>query len=538
MPDADSLTRELEDSNDAMLGYDWSRLDFSRLLEPRVLRRLIGMGVAIVMIAWPDRTVLILGRLIGVGLIWYGTTTLWSHRRSRPVRWVGLVSSLVTLGLGLFMVALPSETEVALGRILGVLLISTGIVRLIETVRHRRRSDLGWGVASAILLTAAGGLVALFPAQLMSTLIVVTAVTWTTAELLSISVLLHPDRKTDTPATTPELVAQWFADRPKTVDDRQQLYRELLYEGDTAQTRTIRFGILMTFAAVIAAAGVIADSTAVVIGAMLIAPLMTPLMGMALSLAMGWPNRLRQSSLVALTGIALAIGVGFIIGLADFGNIDTLANGQIVSRASPTIIDVVIAIAAGAAGAYGWSRPDVSNSLPGVGVAIALVPPLSVVGLSYSQGDFDSGNGALLLFVINAIAILVAGATVFLLTGIAPLTRARDNQHRVRTALAAVGVGATLIIGALLVSGTGVATNAFEQNAVADAVDDWIEPFEGHSIVRASISEDLVSVVLTGPTLNTDPSADSLADDLSADLGRDITVDLRILLETRDVSGG
>ncbi|MFT4655909.1 MAG: uncharacterized membrane protein HdeD (DUF308 family) [Candidatus Aldehydirespiratoraceae bacterium] len=127
---------------------------------------------------------------------------------SRPVRWVGLVSSLVTLGLGLFMVALPSETEVALGRILGVLLISTGIFRLIETVRHRRRSNLGWGVAGAILLTAAGGLVTLFPAQLISTLIVVTAVAWTTAELFPISVLLRPDRKTDTPATTPELVAQ------------------------------------------------------------------------------------------------------------------------------------------------------------------------------------------------------------------------------------------------------------------------------------------------------------------------------------------
>jgi uncharacterized membrane protein HdeD (DUF308 family) len=142
---------------------------------------------------------------------------------SRPVRWVGLVSSLVTLGLGLFMVALPSETEVALGRILGVLLISTGIFRLIETVRHRRRSNLGWGVAGAILLTAAGGLVTLFPAQLISTLIVVTAVAWTTAELFPISVLLRPDRKTDTPATTPELVAQWFANRPNTVDDRQQL---------------------------------------------------------------------------------------------------------------------------------------------------------------------------------------------------------------------------------------------------------------------------------------------------------------------------
>lgn len=537
MSDADSLTSELEDSNDAMLGYDWTRLDFSRLLTPDAIRRLIGIAVAAGVIAWPDRTTLILGRIIGAGIIWYAATTLWSQRASRPLPWIRVISSLVALGLGVFMIAFPAESELAFGRILGSVLVATGVVRLVEVLRRRERGDIAWTLASANLFIAAGALVALFPSQLMSTLIAGAAVLWVAAEFLSLSTLLDPDRETDKSATTPELVAEWFADRPKTVDDRQRLYGQLLYEGEKAQTKMIRFGMLMTFSAIISAAGIFDDSTAVVIGAMLIAPLMTPLMGMALSLVMGWPNRLRQSSLVALTGIILAIGIGFLIGLADVNTIDTLSNSQIVSRASPTIIDLVIAVAAGAAGAYGWSRPDVSNSLPGVGVAIALVPPLSVVGISYSQGDFDSGNGALLLFTINAVAILIAGAIVFLLTGVAPLSRVLENQHRVRTSLAAIGVAAVVTVGALLLSGIGIAANVFEQNAVNNAVDDWIEPFEGHSTVRVSISNDRVSVVLAGPELDDSPSADALAADLTADLGRDITVDLRILLETRDVSG-
>ena len=131
----------------------------------------------------------------------------------------------------------------------------------------------------------------------MSTLTVAVAVVWILVEVLSISVLLDPDRDADAPRTpTSELVAQWFADRPKAIDDRDRLYSEILYEGDRTQTKITRFVTLMFFASIIASMGVVADSTAVVVGAMLIAPLMTPLMGMALSLVMGWPNRLARSS--------------------------------------------------------------------------------------------------------------------------------------------------------------------------------------------------------------------------------------------------
>ena len=536
MADAESLTSEFEDSGRA--GRTWRSLDYSRLLEPNGLRRIVGIIIALMVVFWPARSEVILGRLLGIGLIGYGILTLWSLRRSRPVPWGTALWSLAAVIVGGLLAAFPAETEVALGRITGLVLIAVGVRNLVVAPRHRRHPEFGWMVTSACALIAIGALVVLFPSDLLATLAFGLAVAWIVVELLAISALLDPERDIETSRiSTSELVAAWFAERPKTVEDRERLYRELLYEGDRSESKITRFVVLMVFASIIATMGVVADSTAVVVGAMLIAPLMMPLMGMALSLGMGWPNRLARMSLIAATGIVIAVGVGFVLGLADFTIVDTMTNAQIVSRSTPTTTDLVIAVAAGAAGAYGLSRPDVSNSLPGVAIAIALVPPLTVIGISYSQRDWASGNGALLLFATNAIAILVMGAAVFLLTGVVPLGRVTENQRRVRTAVAAIGGAAAVIIAALTLNGTSVATNVFEQNAAARAVGVWVEPFPGHTIVDVGVAGDNVSVVLAGPPLEETPSADELAQDLSETFGRAIAVDLRIRLETQELSG-
>ena len=537
MTNPESLTSELDDS-DGRPSYNWGSLDFARLLKPNAVRRMAGIVIALMVVFWPQRSNVVVGRLLGIGLIFSALVTLWSIRRVRPLPWFAILSSFVALGFGSFVTSFPAETQASLGRLLGLSLIVAGAVNLAESPRYRGRIEFRWKVTSACSLVAIGLFVALFPTELLSTLTVVLAILWILVEVLSISVLLDPKRDADAQRTpTSELIAQWFADRPQAVDDRDRLYSEILYEGDRTQTKITRFVTLMFFASIIASTGVVADSTAVVVGAMLIAPLMTPLMGMALSLVMGWPNRLARSGLVALAGIIIAVGVGFVIGLADFTIVDTLTNSQIVSRSNPTTIDLVTAVAAGAAGGYALSRPDVSNSLPGVAISIALVPPLTVIGISFAQGDWASGNGALLLFATNAIAILVIGAAVFLLTGVAPLSRATENQYRVRTALAAVGGAAAVVIAALVLNGTSVATNVFEQNAAARVVSDWVAPFPGHTTVNINIVSDNVSVVLAGPVLEQSPSADSLADELSTALGRDITVDLRIRLETQELSG-
>lgn len=550
----DSPTNELDDAARIDEANRWSRLDLRRLGHPDAVRQLAGIAVAILVLVLPDRSTLVLGRLVGIGLIIGSLTTLWSittGSTTEPIevaaptrrrdRWRRIAFAVLGLGLGGFLLVVPTRTELALGRIIGTALALTGLVGVLRVIRWRERTDLGWRLTSALSLIAIGSLVALFPQSLLATSSMIIAMTWIVFSFISLGVLLDPDRDPDTEsASTVHLVAEWFAERPKSVEDRQTLYAQLLYEGSDANVKITRFVVLMVFASTIAATGVVADSTAVVVGAMLIAPLMNPLMGAALSLVMGWPNRLARSALIALVGVAIAITVGLLVGLAEFVVVDTLTNSQIVSRTSPTIVDLVIAVAAGVAGAYGWSRPDVSNSLPGVAIAIALVPPLTVVGISWSQGDFDSGNGALLLFATNAIAIVVVGGVVFLLTGVAPLEKAAENQKRVRTALVGIGGAGALVSIGLLVNGTSIATDAFEQNTVSRTVNEWIQPFDDHTVIDSTLDADVVEVVLAGPDADDRdlPDADELAEQLSDALDRDVTVDLRIRLEIRQTSGG
>ena len=292
----------------------------------------------------------------------------------------------------------------------------------------------------------------------------------------------------------------------------------------------------MALASVIASMGVITDSTAVVIGAMLIAPLMTPLMAVAISVVMGWPRRLTRSVSIAVGGVLLTILMGVLLGSIAPATIDPATNAQIIARSTPTILDLIIAVAAGAAGAYGLSRPDVSDALPGVAIAISLVPPLSVVGIAWSQGAWGDGGGALLLFVTNALAIIVIGGLTFVLTGVTPLRRVAEHQRRVRTASASIAGLVVLVIGALSLNGAEAASNALRIGTTRDHAEDWVDEAPDHDLVEVRLDGDLVTAVIIGPP--TDPPT---ADDLRARLvdapDDDLVVEVRLLVQRRDVAG-
>lgn len=534
MSDDVTLTRQLDDG-DPRVGVDFTRLAFQRLATPAALQRVAVIVIALLVLFWPERTELVLERLIGLGLIVTGVGDAVSRPWSRPFVWMRLLVLLVVVGVGGLLVVAPLETSTAIGRVIGALLVGKGL-HDVSTVRRVDASERGWRIASASAVAAVGGFVLVFPAALLVITAGALAGLAIATEVIALSMILDPEREVDATMSTATLVREWFADRPKTVDDRQRLYDEVLYDGDQTQTRVVRFAMLMVLSSVIASMGVVSDSTAVLVGAMLIAPLMTPLMAMALSLVMGWPNRLLRSALVALLGVGIAVFTGLVVGVAEFTIIDTAVNSQIVSRANPTVVDLVIAVAAGAAGAYGLSRPDVSNSLPGVAIAIALVPPLTVVGISYSAGDWESGNGALLLFLTNALAIIIVGGLMFLVLGVAPIGRVTENQYRVRTAAATLAGASVLIVAALVLNGTSVATNVLEQRSAQRAVQRWLEPHPLFTTIGTDISGDTVTVVLAGPDSDRRPSADDLADDLSTTLGREITVDVRTRLELRERS--
>jgi TIGR00341 family protein len=174
------------------------------------------------------------------------------------------------------------------------------------------------------------------------------------------------------------------------------------------------FYILVAISTVIAAFGLLSNSTAVVIGAMLVAPLMGPIFGTALSLATGDQRLMRRAASSELMGMLLAVLIGALIGLIPlqlgFGS-------EIMARTQPTLYDIIVALASGFAGAYAMVDKKVSPALPGVAIATALVPPLTTCGLCLAAARWEWALGAFLLFFANFLAIQVAAAGVFSLLG-------------------------------------------------------------------------------------------------------------------------
>jgi uncharacterized hydrophobic protein (TIGR00271 family) len=184
------------------------------------------------------------------------------------------------------------------------------------------------------------------------------------------------------------------------------------------------FIALISLSTLIAALGLVRNSGAVVIGAMLVAPLMTPLVGIGFALVQG-NNRLIRQSLKSLSfGFALAFVIGLVVGVAvHFTGFDELKDiasipAEMLSRGSPNFLDLVVALVSGVAGAYAMGRPNLISALPGVAIAAALVPPIATSGMALSLLDYKLWGGSLLLFFTNIVAITLGCAIVFWAVGI------------------------------------------------------------------------------------------------------------------------
>ncbi len=192
-------------------------------------------------------------------------------------------------------------------------------------------------------------------------------------------------------------------------------WRQLSHEIAWMATPHSAFYLLVVLSTVIASFGLLANSTAVVIGAMLVAPLMGPIFGIAFGLATGDNALLARSAAAEAKGVALAVGLSWLIGLIpphpQFGP-------EILSRTAPTVYDIAVAVASGLAGAFALADKRVSPALPGVAIATAIVPPLASAGLCFSAGRLDLAFGALLLFFANLLAIELTAAAYFTFVGL------------------------------------------------------------------------------------------------------------------------
>ena len=208
------------------------------------------------------------------------------------------------------------------------------------------------------------------------------------------------------------------------------------------------FHFMLVLSAIISTLGLLANSVAIIIGAMIIAPLMGPIIGMAFSIAMGNRKLLRRSSFTLLKGVALTVVASWLT--ASIIGLETMES-EILSRTNPTLLDFGIAMAAGLAGAFTQTRRSIADAIPGVAIAVALVPPLSVIGIGLRLGEGDIAFGALLLFSTNLICIIFFGSLVFLFQSYGNLDRAKKGLAMSTLVMFTLGVPLTLSMRELII---------------------------------------------------------------------------------------
>ena len=193
------------------------------------------------------------------------------------------------------------------------------------------------------------------------------------------------------------------------------------------------FIALTCLSTLIAALGLAGNQAPVIIGAMLVAPLMTPLVGAGLSLVQGNAALIRDSVKSVLFGFLLAFLVGCIVGfVVPMEKVPT----EVLNRTHPTLLDLGVALVSGIAAAYAMSRPNLLSALPGVAIAAALVPPIATSGLSVALALSNPGDsyhhwvhalGAVVLFATNIVAIVLGTAFALWAVGIQPPSTGKQN---------------------------------------------------------------------------------------------------------------
>jgi len=317
-------------------------------------------------------------------------------------------------------------------------------------------------------------------------------------------------------------------------DERTRILGELFFEGPEWRPFLSRFVVLTVLSTTLAAFGLIANSAAVVIGAMLIAPLMTPILATAASLVHGQIDRLAVSLLVLAGGTLLAVAAGWAVSWLTGATLTAEElTPELLSRATPSLLDLGVAIAAGLAAGYILTNSQAGSSLPGVAIAVALVPPLGTAGISLELGATAEAEGALLLFATNLVVIILSAMIVMLASGFVPndiriMVRGRVNLGLFAATLGVIGVSIPLTSYTLDV----FADQHFTREVISH-VREW-DPSGRIVELSADIGDSRATVEIVMASSQEPVPAWRLAELLAAESELPVDVSVQYRIESRD----
>jgi uncharacterized hydrophobic protein (TIGR00271 family) len=307
------------------------------------------------------------------------------------------------------------------------------------------------------------------------------------------------------------------------------LLEDLFPEGPAFRRSLQTYVVLLALAALIASFGLYQDSTAAIIGAMVVAPLGGAIMALAGALVTG---RIRWQ---AITFLQVSLGALMVVGLAYLVSLaipDPLTlTPSLEARTSPGLLDLGVALAAGAAGAWVAARRTGTDALPGVAIAVSLVPPLATVGICLELGRFDQAGGALLLFLTNLCAILVVACIVFLFAGARPDPAALRGRRQLGLGFAIAAVALVAMTFPLAWNAQAVITNTVRATEGAPIVEAWLGPL-GSELASWDVDGNKISLVLRGP--DPPPPAASLGAALARTFGAPVELSVEYVPSTID----
>jgi uncharacterized hydrophobic protein (TIGR00271 family) len=252
----------------------------------------------------------------------------------------------------------------------------------------------------------------------------------------------------------------------------------VVWQAQSSAGLSIDFLVLITVAALLASFGLLQNSAAVIIGAMLVAPLLGPLTAFSVGMVTARLALVRRSLGTITVGAGIAALWGFLVGWASPIVTPTT---ELLARTRPSLLDGGVAFAAGVVGAYAAARKDIPAALAGVAIAAALVPPICTVGLGIAAGDLEIARGASLLFVTNVVSVAVVGSVVFRWFGMRP----DPQDHRGRMA-----VLSAVLVAALALPAVFLLLRAAQEESVQLIVASDLETlFDGAEVTDLGIAE-------------------------------------------------
>ncbi len=316
-----------------------------------------------------------------------------------------------------------------------------------------------------------------------------------------------------------------------TLQEKAEIAKNIRHNSRTSTD----FSVMITLAAAIAALGLLLNSPAVIIGAMLVDPLMAPIVGMGLALVIGDLRFFWTALGTAFRGIVLAIITGLIVGALVPG---ASATAEILSRASPSVLDLVIALASGAVAAYALCRHDVTEALAGVAIALSLTPPLVTVGIGLVLEQRGIAGGALLLFFTNMIAIVAASSLAFFLFAFRPTPGDAGRVRVLQRGFQGVAV-LLLVVTVFLVILTWQSLVEFRlHQEIATVLQHQVEDVAGGEVVNWKILETgedgtlYMDVTIRSPYSFTYAEARSLQENVAEQLRRPVALSLAVVPAT------